>query len=97
MNQAEAKTAKNPQLTTGQPQGSCSNLNLDEDLKAEKILAENIKTPIGMLLGKIAELPQVRHEKVLSVRRELSKGSYKVETRLDSALDKIIEELIIQP
>jgi len=72
------------------------NLSLDDDLKAEDVLSQRTNSPIGKLLGQIAQLPQVRHQKVLSVRRQLSKGDYELNDRLDSALDSILEDLIIQ-
>ena len=61
----------------------------------QKILSNETANPIGRLLDKIAELPQVRQHKVLNVRRQLSQGSYKLNDRLDVALDRILEELII--
>ena len=70
------------------------NLAGDEDLLMEQILENIHTTPIGQVLKKIASLPEVRKEKVLDVRRQLTEGRYDLNERLDIALDKILEELI---
>ena len=69
------------------------NLAADEDLLMEKILENINTTPIGQVLKKIASLPEVRKEKVLDVRRQLTEGKYNLNERLDIALDKVIEDL----
>ncbi len=70
---------------------------LDEksDLLAEDLLENINSTPIGQLLKTIASLPEVRQEKILNVRHQLSQGKYDLNERLDTALDKILEELIV--
>lgn len=68
-------------------------LVLDEDLLMEQIL-ENINTsPVGKVLKQIALLPEVRRQKVLRVRRQLTEGSYNLNKRLDVVLDKVLEDL----
>ena len=69
------------------------NLVVEEDLFMEQILENINHTPIGQVLKKIAALPEVRKEKVLNVRRQLTKGDYNLSERLDVALDKVLEEL----
>jgi hypothetical protein len=69
------------------------NLVPDEDLIMEHILKNINTTPIGQVLKKIASLPEVRKEKVLEVRRQLYKGKYNLNERLDIALDKVLEDL----
>ena len=69
------------------------NLVAEQDLLMEQILENINTTPIGQVLKKIASLPEVRKEKVLDVRQQLSKGKYKLNERLDIALDKVLEEL----
>jgi len=69
------------------------NLAPDEDLIMEQILENINTTPIGQVLKKIASLPEVRKEKVLDIRRQLNKGKYKLNKRLDIALDKVLEDL----
>lgn len=65
----------------------------DEDLVMEQILDNINSTPIGQVLKKIASLPEVRKEKVLDVRRQITKGVYDLNERLDVAVDKFLEQL----
>ncbi|MBL7187818.1 MAG: flagellar biosynthesis anti-sigma factor FlgM [Phycisphaerae bacterium] len=65
----------------------------DEDLVMEQILENINNTPIGQVLKKIASLPEVRKEKVLNLRRQITKGEYDLNERLDVAVDKVIEHL----
>jgi len=69
------------------------NLVAEQDLLMEQILDNINTTPIGQVLKRIASLPEVRKEKVLDVRQQLSKGKYKLNERLDIALDKVLEDL----
>lgn len=68
----------------------------NEDLVMEQILENINTTPIGQVLKKIAMLPEVRKDKVLSVRQQLTKGQYDLNERLDVALDKVLEDLTTQ-
>ena len=65
----------------------------DKDLIMEQILENIGTTPIGQVLKRIASLPEVRQEKVLDVRRQLTEGKYDLNGRLDVALDKVLEDL----
>ncbi len=65
----------------------------DEDLIMEQILENLNTTPIGKVLKRIATLPEVRKKKVLDVRRQLTEGKYDLSSRLDVALDKVLEDL----
>jgi hypothetical protein len=65
----------------------------DEDVIMEKILENLNTTPIGQVLKKIASLPEIRKDKVLNVRRQLTDGKYDLNERLDIALDKVLEDL----
>ncbi len=69
------------------------NLSADEDLLMEKILDSISTTPIGQVLRKIASLPEVRRDKILDIRRRLTKGQYDLNERLDIVLDKVLEDL----
>ena len=69
-------------------------LTVEQDLLMEQILENMNNTPIGQVLKKIASLPEVRREKVLNVRQQLTTGNYNLGERLDIALDKVLEELI---
>ena len=62
----------------------------------EQILENINTTPIGQVLKKIASLPEIRKEKVLEVRRQLNKGKYDLNGRLDIALDRVLELLTTQ-
>ena len=65
----------------------------DKDLIMEQILENINTTPIGLVLKRIALLPEVRKEKVLDVRQQLTEGKYDLNGRLDVALDKVLEDL----
>ncbi len=65
----------------------------DQDLVMEQILANINTTPIGQVLKKIASLPEVRKEKVLDLRKQITQGEYDLNERLDVAVDKVIEHL----
>jgi len=68
-------------------------LAADQDLLMEQILENINTTPIGQVLKKIASLPEVRREKVLNVRRQLTNGRYDLSERLNLVLDKVLEDL----
>ena len=65
----------------------------DEDLVMEQILENIHNTPLGRVLKRIASLPEIRREKVLRVRQEITEGRYDLTGRLDLVLDKVLEEL----
>jgi hypothetical protein len=67
----------------------------EDDLIMEQILQNLNNTPIGQVLKKITSLPEVRKKKILTIRRQLTEGRYDINKRLDAALDKVIEDLII--
>jgi len=69
------------------------NMVADDDLFIEQILENVNNTPIGQVLKRIALLPEVRKEKVLDVRRQLTEGKYDLNERLDIALDRVLEDL----
>ena len=68
-------------------------LATDKDIMMEQILDNINTTPIGQVLRKIASLPEVRKEKVLDVRQQLTEGKYNLDERLDIALEKVLEHL----
>jgi hypothetical protein len=70
-----------------------ANLAPDEDLIMEQILDNINNTPIGQVLKRIASLPEIRREKVLHIRQQLTEGKYNLSQRLDVALDKVLEDL----
>lgn len=95
MNQAKTQTRINklPSQVTLNSQS----LSYKDDFKTEELLQAGAKTPLGQLLEKIAQLPEVRFEKVLNLRRQICRGNYNLDEKLQAAADKIIEELLIGP
>ncbi len=59
----------------------------------EQILENIQSTPLGVVLKRIASLPEVRREKVLRLRRQITQGRYDLTERLDMALEKVLEDL----
>jgi hypothetical protein len=68
-------------------------ISSDDDLLMEQILVNINNTPIGQVLKKIASLPEVRKEKVIGIRGQLTGGEYNLTERLDGVLEKVLEEL----
>ena len=69
-------------------------LEASRDMLAEELLTNINTTPIGRLLKQIAELPEIRQEKVAKVRGQINRGEYDLNENLDVALDRVLEELI---
>lgn len=69
-------------------------LSQDRDMVMEQIIENINNTPLGQVLKRIASLPEVRRQKVLHVRRQITEGKYDLADRLDIALDKVLEDLI---
>jgi hypothetical protein len=69
-------------------------LSASADMLAEELLNNMNTTPIGRLLKQIAMMPEVRQEKVTSVRGQITRGEYDLNARLDAAVDRVLEELI---
>jgi hypothetical protein len=59
----------------------------------EQILENIQSTPLGVVLKRIASLPEVRRQKVLRLRRQITQGRYDLAERLDLALEKVLEDL----
>jgi hypothetical protein len=66
-----------------------------DDVLMESILENIHTTPIGQVLKRIGELPEIRRGKVLTLRRRLDEGSYDVDDRLDAVLDRVLEDLMV--
>lgn len=71
-------------------------LSGDDDILMEQILNNINTTPLGQVLKNIASLPEIRREKILGVRKQLTEGKYDLSRRLDIALDKVLEDIMIQ-
>jgi negative regulator of flagellin synthesis FlgM len=50
-------------------------------------------SPLGQMLDGISQLPEIRHEKVEAIRREIAEGVYETPEKLELALDRLIDEL----
>ncbi len=72
---------------------SNKDLAADNDLMMEQILENLNTTPIGQVLKTIASLPELRRQKILNVRRQITEGRYNLSERLDIALDRVLEDL----
>lgn len=51
-------------------------------------------SPLGRMLDGIGQLPEIRHERVEEIRREISAGTYETPEKLELALDRLFDELI---
>ena len=51
-------------------------------------------SPLGQMLDGIGRLPEIRHEKVEEIRRQIATGSYETPEKLELALDRMMEELM---
>ncbi|HEY5138797.1 MAG TPA: flagellar biosynthesis anti-sigma factor FlgM [Methylococcales bacterium] len=78
-----------------QPKASIDKqLDDSRDMLAEELLNNITATPIGRLLRQIAEMPEIRQDKVSIVRNKINRGEYDLNEHLDLALDRVLEELI---
>lgn len=68
-------------------------LNRFDPVDAEQFEPDST-TPLGQLLKLIGSLPEIRHEKVHGVKRQISHGEYDMGNNLDAALDKVLEEFL---
>ena len=62
-------------------------LDLDSDNKSQDRITASV-------LGKIHSLPPVRKKKILRVRQHLAEGTYDIDKRLNTVLDRLLEKLI---
>jgi hypothetical protein len=67
-----------------------------EDFLTDDLFESITSTPVGRLLALISTLPEVRTEKVHEVRDRLSNGNYDIKHNLDTALDRVLEELLLE-
>ena len=55
---------------------------------------ESIVIPLNRCaIGTVEESPQVRKEKIFTVRRQLAEGTYDLDGRLDALLDRLLTAL----
>jgi anti-sigma28 factor (negative regulator of flagellin synthesis) len=65
----------------------------DRDVLMEQILAGLSTTPQEEVLERIASLPRTRQDKVLEIRRQVMEGTYKVASRLNRTIDRVLEAI----
>lgn len=69
----------------------------DSDFLADSLLENMNASPLGQLLKVIGSLPEVRVEKVDRARRMINRSdSGELDAQMDIALDRVLEELIIE-
>ena len=50
-------------------------------------------SPLGRMLDGISQLPEIRHERVEEIRRQIASGVYETPEKLEVALDRLMDEL----
>ena len=66
----------------------------ETDVLVEKLFDSMQCSPLGKLLKIISTLPEIRTEKVECARRNLAQSDECLESKMDIALDRVLEELI---
>ena len=51
-------------------------------------------SPLGQMLDGISRLPEIRHERVEEIRRQIAAGTYETTEKLELALDRMIDEMM---
>ncbi len=51
-------------------------------------------SPLGQMLDGISRLPEIRHEKVEEIRKQIASGSYETPEKIQVALDRLFDELM---
>ena len=51
-------------------------------------------SPLGQMLDGISRLPEIRHERVEEIRRQIAEGTYDTPERLELALDRMFDEFL---
>jgi len=49
-------------------------------------------SPLGQMLDGISRLPEIRHERVEEVRRQIAAGVYETPEKIEMALDRLLDE-----
>jgi len=65
------------------------------DVLVEKLFNSMQCSPLGRLLKVISTLPEVRAEKVEYARRQVAQPDECLDSKMDLALDRVLEELIV--
>jgi len=51
-------------------------------------------SPLGKMLDGIGQLPEIRHERVDEIRRQIAAGSYETPEKIELALDRMLDEMM---
>ncbi|MFI5454230.1 MAG: flagellar biosynthesis anti-sigma factor FlgM [Isosphaerales bacterium] len=51
-------------------------------------------SPLGQMLDGIGQLPEIRHEKVEEIRRQIAADTYDTSEKLELAFDRMLGELL---
>lgn len=96
-NSFQTNNMKSRELMMPQQTDQTDWLSMELEEFSEKQLFEHMQSnPLGRLLRLIASLPEVRRDKVLRARREIQENGSEMDSRLDAALDRVLEELIME-
>ena len=49
-------------------------------------------SPVAQLLSRVAQLPDIRQDRVEQIRAEIAAGLYETPEKLNAAVDKLLEE-----
>ncbi len=50
-------------------------------------------SPLGQMLDSIAQIPDIRHERVEEIRQQIAEGTYETPEKLELALDRLLDEM----
>ncbi len=50
-------------------------------------------SPQALLAGQLSEIPDIRHERVASIRAQIASGAYETPEKLDRALEALLNEI----
>ena len=65
----------------------------EDDARMDRILENMQSRPRVQVVKGIAAIPEIRRGKVLNIRRQITKGTYPVEDRLDRGIDQLLEAI----
>jgi negative regulator of flagellin synthesis FlgM len=49
-------------------------------------------SPVGRMLDGVAQLPEIRHERVQEIRSQIAAGVYETPQKLELALERLLDE-----
>ncbi|MBC8377878.1 MAG: hypothetical protein H8E62_01755 [Planctomycetes bacterium] len=73
-----------------------SETTADSDFIADSLMDSIYESPLGRLLKVISTLPEVRYEKVEHARNIIDQPEDELDSRMEMALDKVLEDLLIE-